>query len=662
MSFIWQKRDVEPVSDDESVDPAVEAAAADRLRRLKGRSEEAPADVPAAARTAGGRIALARNPFAVLGVELASDVDAINRIHDELSFEPGHDPAQLTDARAALMSPRDRLDAELGWLPGLPAATLAATREALRSGDLGILAGAHDKASGMARLNLSAALAEARPQDAETAALTVADAQAVDEEALLDRLDEARFAAKVREIERPMFDERLAEHGRTIAERIASAFAATVAGRAALAQVLQQLPGSIGGFGATFRDALLRAYGAAIEASLEQSQARIQAGIEALRQTPGSQAHATTLVTALSLWSSLRRPVQVHEAARGLDDMASAAIFESVRSLLVALSNEHREFEIALRLGRALIESFKLVPMHRAALERELPTLIENAMGKRADQLRDAVLADPAAAARQIEAGGLQTSIGVAGGIAALVADTDMLPEDSREKILIIVRDIGIQLHNQHHRVKAAYILTAWLAEQEPPPGLAERLRADLQHFGVHAHVAARETAPAGETEAGESSAPPTFGRARRSDSAPPPAGSRKIPGQAPPKKKAIRLPASVRNAEGMGIGSVVLLVVIVVAVLWIRIETKSSLRARNAKPVPEASPSVTPTPWGVTGPPARQRRGESAEEIVRRWEAERRAERTEPTPVEPTVVPTPRPAPRAPVTISDSVLEEISR
>lgn len=605
MGFNWRNRDVEQDAG-EAVDPAVEAVAAERLQRLRGRtaSTEAEPARPSSRSTEPGPFYLGRNPFAVLEIDLAASPEAINNAYDALSFEPDSDPRQLDAARAALHSPRERLDAELGWLPGLPGPTLDATRKALRAGDIATLASIREKAAGIARLNLDLMLADLDPAASELAARVVETAGQIDSEALLDQLDDARFRGKVREIERDMFDSCLRARAEAIAARLAPAFAATSAGRAALTQVLQAGEAPQDRFGAAFRDALLRAYGAAIDGVLEQSRARITAGVEALREAPGNQAHATTLLTTLDLWSSLRRPVQVHEAARGLDDPASAAIFESIRELIVKLSNDHNEFEIALRMGRALIRSFALVPMHRAALQRELPTLLTNALGKRAEQLQAMALSQPRVFARQVEAGGLEQGIGVTGSIAALFADAEEIEVgNGLANLFLIIREIAIKLHNDLHLVRAAYVLTEWLSRQGPPPEIAARLEADLRHFGVNATVAARESDAAPAPPAPErASGQPAFGRRQtgEGETTPPP------PGRAPGQERSARgapppAPPRIRRARGMKYWQILLVLFVLFTMIratgQFSRERSSDYRPESVAPRPSPIPTARYTP-----------------------------------------------------------------
>ena len=548
-----------------AINEAEEAAGLERLSRLRGRTLHAEGEetkAPLAPLNTASDVAeckLATNAFAILGIHLTASATEIGEAYEHLSFEPGHDPAALSAARAALQSPSDRLEAEIGWLPGLPLRSAKAVLAALRTNDLPSLASVREKATSVARVNLTFALVECNPGELSLASQLLDDAQSVDSDVVLDQLDDARFHAKFREIDRETFDRFMDEHARAIAARLALIFSASAAARNVFTRALQDLP-SNGRFGACFRDELMRAYGAAIHGPLEEARQRVLTAIEELRAQPGNEAQAATLITSLDNWSGLRRPRQVHEAARGLDDPASADICNAVRSLAVDLSNEHEQFEIALRLARALLVCFRLVPARHAALERELPVLIGNALIRRGKQLAVWALAQPTVLSRAIEAGALDGTSGTAGSIAGLIAEVDEHPDDQvRTAVFLIVRDIGIQLHNDRREVKAAYILTAWLAECGPPPEVAVRLQEDLKHFGVKATVTARANAAVEPNEAGseERTARTGFGRARRdslenaadpfsSPSAPP--RTRNACNQDHNKVKPPRLPASVRG------------------------------------------------------------------------------------------------------------------
>jgi hypothetical protein len=536
---MWRNRATPAVDEEIEPDAELEAAAIGRLRRVVGRADGR--DIPEAGPVAAAPECfagsdLAGNAFAVLGVGLDARAEAISDAVDDLSFEEGHDPDALNAARATLMSARDRLGEELGWLPEMSPALLAQVRAGLKAGDVAAVTAARDATIGLARLNLSLALAVAVPGEIERASRVISDGQAWDSNATLGLIGEARERAGFRPIDDDIYDRAVQERAVTVAQALAPLFAATTSARAALTKKMQAAGPSAGGFGAMFLDEVMRCYAAGIDPALEAAATKIKAAAAALKERPGDQGQAIALTAALEVWSSLRRPVQVHEAARGLDDPASAAIFESVRSLTVTLSNEHDEYDIALRLARALIASFALVPFHRAALEQQLPTLIGNVLAKRLRQACARALTAHASFAREVMAGGMERTGGMAGQVAAAFADASETRREDRGAFFLIVRELAVDLCNQHRERRAALAILQWLLLLDPPMEAREKLTADVQQLGGDAPVPAYSR-PSPRQPAGDSDAPAagSFGRASRGGAAAAPQRERSSADWVPP-------------------------------------------------------------------------------------------------------------------------------
>ncbi|MDB5574943.1 MAG: hypothetical protein JWR80_119 [Bradyrhizobium sp.] len=525
---MWRNRATQDVEEATEPDLEAEAAAIGRLRRVVGRADGR--DVPEATAAAAAPdcfvgSGLTGNAFAVLGVGLDASAQAISDAVDDLSFEPGHDPEQLNAARAALMSARDRLGEELGWLPEMSPALLAQVRAGLKAGDVAAVTAARDATIGLARLNLGLALAVAVPGEVERAVRVISDGQAWDSNATLGLLGEARARAGFRPIDDDLYDGAVRERAVAVAQALAPLFAATTSARAALTKGMQGAAAGIasagGGFAAMFLDEVMRCYAAGIDPALEAAAAKIAAAAAALKERPGDQGQAIALTAGLEIWSSLRRPVQVHEAARGLDDPASAAIFESVRSLTVTLSNEHDEYDIALRLARALIASFALVPFHRAALEQQLPTLIGNVLAKRLRQACARALAAHASFAREVVAGGLERTSGMAGAVAASFAEASETRGEDRAAFFLIVRGLAVDLCNEHRERRAAVVIMQWLLLLDPPVEVRAKLAADVEQLGGEAPVPAySRPSPRQPGGDGEAPAAGSFGRANRGGAA----------------------------------------------------------------------------------------------------------------------------------------------
>ena len=110
-----------------------------------------------------GGFDLLANPFALLGVSIRDDRDAIAHALTVRLSDPDADESLLHAAQQALMAPRPRLQAETCWLPGLAPSCTQAVLTALRRGDRTTLMAELEENSGLVRANLAAQLIDAHP-------------------------------------------------------------------------------------------------------------------------------------------------------------------------------------------------------------------------------------------------------------------------------------------------------------------------------------------------------------------------------------------------------------------------------------------------------------------------------------------------------------------
>lgn len=459
----------------------------DRLRRIVARQEARTDDraEPGAPGQAGGTsvsIALKNNAFATLGIPLDATGERISTAFDDLSFEPGQDPAALDAARARLLSARDRLAEEMGWLPECSADTQARVVTAIRAGDAATLERVRDSADGLARLNLSVALTAANPTNLQGTVSILADAQTWNVDNTLDRIDEARLRAGFKAIEPEQWERAVEDRLGQVATALAPCFAESQDGRTALTTAMLKASARSDGYGTIFLEKVAAAHAANIDRKLEQLNTRIMEQVDRLRARPGDQAIATTLLSSLDMWSQLRRPIQILEAARGLDDPSSATLLRCIRGLAVDLTNDHDQFEISLRLARALITCFSQVPNLKQTIEREMPVLITNALFARLRSTCAQIVARHQTFAQQLLHSGMSPE--APGLIGQLVEAFEESCQSSNPQVAgpwMALHNLAIELHNRYRQSQAALIIMTWMINEVPPHEVLDKLRKDVR-------------------------------------------------------------------------------------------------------------------------------------------------------------------------------------
>jgi hypothetical protein len=470
-----------PVAESEVETPVETPETAARLRRIVAR-QQAPEDEAAGHQAADGAIALADNAFAILGIALDATSERISQAFDDLSFEPGQDPARLDAARARLLSARDRLGQELGWLPECSSDAQAKARQAIAASDIAAIGDARDSAYGLARLNLSTTLAAARPSDLHATLAVLGDAQLWSADTTLDRIDEARLRAGFKPVDPEQWDRAVGDRLGEIAATLAPCFADSQDGRSALTNAMLRSAAASDGRGTVFLEKVAAAHGANIDRRLEQLSERISTYVDRLRERPFDQGIATSLLSSLDMWSQLRRPIQILEAARGLDDPSSAAILRRIRELAVDLANDFKQFDIALRLARALVTCFAQVPNLKQVIENEMPVLISNALFQRLRGTCDMVRKHHREFARHLPRAVIAPD--APGLIGELIYAFEEACQSTTPQVAgpwWVLRDLAITMNNEYRCRETALILMGWMIEQVPPQDVLVKLRDDVR-------------------------------------------------------------------------------------------------------------------------------------------------------------------------------------
>lgn len=474
--MFWNRVAQKPVSlDIDEAEQLRAAQASQRLGRLVSRQRDERAhsatlqtpDATALAAT------FADCGFLILRVPIEASAADIRRAYDDQSFDEDADGDALSRAQAALLSPRDRLGHELAWLPGCDAAAQSRACDAIRQGDCDAIEALRFATSGLARLNLACALLAARPRDPAVLVGLLADMGRWDTDATVEAIAASRAAAGMRAAEADHIDLAIHERRVAIATRIAEAAAATREGRQALTRTIETSGASGHGL-----EAVVAAYARIIDPQVQGLQARMNDAVASLRTDPRQPAVLTSIVTTLDLWSQLRLPLQKLEAARGLDDPASASLFEDLRDLGIELANQHGIQTETLRLMRALKQAFVHVPGVQPMIAKDLPAVIGNVCSAQMEKLVEDTVANIGRFAAELRDHGFGGGPRSARLIDCFGDFHEAQP--TYEAPFLMLRHLAIELNNKCSAPALALTVVEWLLDHRVPEPAASRLIQDM--------------------------------------------------------------------------------------------------------------------------------------------------------------------------------------
>ncbi|SUA81644.1 hypothetical protein [Pandoraea pnomenusa] len=312
------------------------------------------------------------SPFAILGVTTRDDRRRIVAVAEELSLELDHDVCQK--ARSDLTNPRNRLSAEIAWLPGVSPRKATQLLESLLSNPMAVR-----RESGLptlAHLNLLAA-AFGQVDDEHDAADLAGFIQEVayladnlDPEDVLRDINEDRAVSgfpEVRAIDQ--IEAELAERKRYYCSVIKGALDRLPT--TALVQVMTDVVDRVTAGGENHApellDELVDSYEVETQGFLQAEAENLHKLIEIARGSAGSgeaavKPYVDKLEAVARNWDKVAQPIQVSFKARGIDHDPSRKLAWSIRSLAIDIFNDHGILKQSQRLTSLLQELFSEVP------------------------------------------------------------------------------------------------------------------------------------------------------------------------------------------------------------------------------------------------------------------------------------------------------------
>ncbi|UNK60816.1 hypothetical protein [Buttiauxella ferragutiae] len=327
------------------------------------------------------------NPFAVLGITVRNDRRTIVEQAEQQSLL--HDADECQRARSMLTNPKNRVAAEMAWLPGVSPDRANRLLDNLLVNTMSVRR--ERNLPSLAHCNLMAAAFDA--VSCEYAADYLAEfilefATQVDEcdlEQITEQINDDRvwsgFASVMSGelIETEFYERKRIYNGvikdalnRLPSETLLETLAITV--RYATAEGHVAAPELI--------NELLDAYDIEIQSVLDKEDANIQRVISTIReQIPDGEESVLPLLNALEKltknWDRFTRPIQLGSKARGIDHEKSVQLAWSLRNLSLELYNQHDMLNAATRLTEIEREVFSELPQFIEKVKEDEAALAE---------------------------------------------------------------------------------------------------------------------------------------------------------------------------------------------------------------------------------------------------------------------------------------------
>lgn len=330
---------------------------------------------------------LKENPFNVLKVTPRHTKQEIIEAAEDASLTD--DPARVSEARAILTNPKNRIQVELSWLPGLSPRRAQELSALVEKDPLDILQ--QSNIPRLARANLLADFIASGALSNDAANFgTVLDA-------LTDDINSSNLEDLMRDINeertvsgfQPIGDfDLLSEYFDSHILRLSDAV-----GKALNELKTDHLVSLVTSYAETwtlngesvlshFAELVLNGYEVQVHGFLESEFAAISKVIEHARSIAetggnGLKKCLSDIEKSVRQWDSVAQPIQLLAQARGVNHEVSRELGGSLRSLAIDLHNEYSNTDEAARLSELIIEVFAEVPILQERAEKDLSDLVE---------------------------------------------------------------------------------------------------------------------------------------------------------------------------------------------------------------------------------------------------------------------------------------------
>ena len=439
------------------------------------------------------------NPFVLLDVSQGATAQEIKSAYED-AIEDNAAPAEiLLRAQQTLLTPRLRIDAEVG---GLLDVGEQKSRQIIAALKIEPNAANFDETicslHALPRSNVLAHLGSKSPLDV-SGLLQLLDAHAtIAVGGVFDAVIEARELAKMGKVDRTAVTEALAR----LEQRQVKAVVDKLIGQSTFSitftDFVQQVLSANDPTHLSKLDTFIQAYSLAAAPELSRRREAVVSACDSLRGNPQNATLVDSISKRLHEWNEIGQPLQLFESHRHREDASARELYLHVRALCVELANEKEQFATARSLTQACADVFNELPRALGQMEEDTKQLKELVSQQQAIKLLDPLIKACGNAQenhRAIEREVLRNGFGLrSGGIAKDLYEKfkDAVGKTKGTEFADapwrLVRDIAISVNNESRSSKAAAAIIVGLIEYfttyRPTSEMVEALEQDKRTTG----------------------------------------------------------------------------------------------------------------------------------------------------------------------------------
>lgn len=443
---------------------------------------------------AGGDFNLLKNPFVLLGLPPTAKPAAVKEAYEDAIEDEVDDADVLMRAQQTLLTPRLRIEAEVGGFLDVDPSLATQIVSDIRTGTpIREIKERLIRLHSLPRSNVLAHYGSARPLELEDLAELIEAQAAVAPGAVCDAINDVRQEIALGRVDRESVSEALGKlmdrQTKAVIETLGFGDAAVSLFDLFVSKIVSRNESAT-----IFRlDVYVSMFRQTAASELSKRSEAVVAACEEIRKNPKADAAYRKLEKALRFWIALVRPVQTYETHRHREDAATRDMYGTVRQLALDLSNEQREFESASKVVSIASGVFGHLPRAADQMADDTKQLADLRNDKLADELLTPLMQACEQANnshRTIESELLKAGFGSgAVGSVKSIFDKFVAAVDSTAKLPFsdapwrFVRSIAISLNNDSSSPQAAdriiQGLLDYAAHRPPTSEMTAMLRED---------------------------------------------------------------------------------------------------------------------------------------------------------------------------------------